>query len=122
MNFVQLDYSEIISESPTNEFKSMASYPLRICLIDIKRISVEDLPQDMLYSDLDKAPTRRTNGLPIPQGTTCTGSKTCEFICGSTKYIITGIPDKCACSNSDGSLWIICGEGCNSYELSCGIR
>jgi hypothetical protein len=112
---ITIDYADILADNPTELFTPMSKYPgILIRKKEVHHIDVSKLPKegDIDYQTLGKY-------AEPPTGTTCTGSKVCEFVCGNTRYIIKGIPDQCTCHNYDGGLDIYCRGICPSFELSC---
>ena len=110
-SIIQIDYTEILKESPSDKWKPMSMYP-GISVRAVGKIDISKLPPDTEYKDLNRF-------ISPPTGTVCTGNKRCEFVCGNTRYIITGIPNQCECHSYEGGLDIYCRGDCPSYELSC---
>lgn len=91
---IEIPYALIQAENPGKEFKPMAMFPgVKIKLKEKIRVSVEDLPKnrDISYDELSSFAIQQ------PMKSVCSGSKSCEFVCGRTRYIITGVPDNCRC-------------------------
>lgn len=120
---VPITYDQLVAEGTSTEKTPFSLVPgLFIRKLTKKPIDVNNLPPNVSYKDLDKYATPNISG-GGSGGCTVNGTKTCGFRCGlKVLYIVTGIPEQCACYGYAGGMDIWCPGDCPSYELSCGDR
>lgn len=119
---ISITYEQIVAEGTSTDKKPFSAVPgLFIRKLTKKHIDMSKLPPNVDYKDLGKYSTSSLSG--GGSGCTVTSTKTCGFRCGlKVLYIVTGVPDQCACYTYQGGMDIWCPGECPSYELSCGDR